>query len=400
MSIKHLHYKYTTTLIFCLLLFMLNSFFSVVVFSVCALRKKDVFSHYYTWGILFALFISVFNASKIPENDLAMYLDYFRLTEYIPLKDYIYILGDWGKDILYLAYTWILHLIIGNSDKLFVFVMSFTSYILFLKALLIACNHLKLNNSSIFLCLVILFFHPYIFATSAHILRQTIAFSITTYVLAKKIFEQKNMWYLGLAAALFHGSVLFFVPFLFLNILYKPITLKKLLIIFAIVETGVSIKSIAAQLRAMGLPISFFNFALQRAADGTTFDASLALKQLVGSLILIVFLFFLMYIKKRSLLENYSYNFFFNLATILFIFIVINKESGELQHRFNMFFWQLHPIFLAFFLAVFNHIRPTIKFIIAFLTFFSWIVYNNLFSPWTYECGNLFWLYPAFMYFL
>lgn len=397
---KHYSYKYSSIVIFCFLLFFINSFLSVVVFSLYAIHRKESFNHYFTWGVFFALFISVFNASKIPENDLSMYIDYFHQAEYLPLKNYIYIIGNWGKDIFYLAYTWFLHLIIGNSDKLFIFVMSLTSYIFFLKALLIACKSLKLNTVSIFLCLAVLFFHPYIFSTSAHILRQTIAFSITTYVLAKKIFEKKNLWYLGIAAALFHGSVLFFIPFLFINILYQPITIKKILVILAFAGSGISIKVLLHQLQSAGLPITFFDFALQRAIDGTTFDTSLDFKQILCSLLLIIMMFCLMYIKQPTLKENHSFNFFFNLTTILLAFILINKNSGEMQLRFNIFFWQLHPFFAAFFLAAINRIKSTTKITIAILLFASWVLYNNLFSLWTYQCGNLFWLYPAFMYFI
>jgi len=250
------------------------------------------------------------------------------------------------------------------------------------------------------LCLVVLFFHPYIFSTSAHILRQTIAFSITTYVLAKKIFEKKNLWYLGIAAALFHGSVLFFIPFLFLNILYKPITIKKILIILFVAGSSISIKALLRQLQSVGLPVSFFDFAIQRAIDGTTFDTSLDFKQILLSLLIISIMFFLMYIKQPTLKENPSFNFFFNLCIALLTFVLISKESGELQLRFNIFLWQLHPFFAAFFLASIKRIKSTTKIAIAFLFFTSWVTYNNLFSPWTYQCGNLFWLYPAFMYFI
>lgn len=400
MRINHMSYKFSSLAIFCFILFFLNSFLSIVVFSICAIQKKDTFSHYFTWGFLFALFVSVVNASKVPTNDLAMYLDYYHQSKYLSFNQYIYILGNWGKDILYLAYTWILHLIIGDSDKIFVFAMSFTSYIFFLEALLIACKSLKLNTTSILLCFAVLFFHPYIFSTSAHILRQTIAFSITTYVLAKKIFEHKNLWYIGIIAALFHGSVLFFIPFLFFNILYQPITIKKVLIISLLAGSSISLKALLHQLQKTGLPVSFFDFALQRAIDGTTFDTTLDFKQILFSLFIILMMFSLMYIKNTSLKNITSFNFFLNLTAILFIFILINKESGELQLRFNIFLWQLHPFFAAFFLAAFNHIKSSTKILFTLLFFASWVIYNRLFSPWKYECGNFFWLYPAFMYFM
>lgn len=392
--------KVPPLIIFFLLLFFINSFYSVVVFSIYAIRKRESFSNYFAWGFLFALFISVFNASKVPTNDLAMYIDYYRLAEYIPLNKYIYILGNWGKDIFYLGYTWIIHAIIGNTDRLFVFLLSLTSYLFFLKTVLIACKSLNLNTTSVFLCFAVLFFHPYIFSTSAHILRQTIAFSIMAYVLAKKIFEQKNYWYLGIAAALFHGSVLFFLPFLFLNILYEPITFKKLLVIGCLAGAGVSINRILFYLQAIGLPISFFNFAIQRAANGTTFNSSLDLKQMILSFTLVSIMFFLVYVKKKSLKKDLSYNYFLNLTMILLFFILINKESGELQHRFNIFFWQLHPIFAAFFLAAYKRLESLTKILISLLFFISWFLYNSMFSPWTYECSDFFWLYPAFMYFI
>jgi hypothetical protein len=221
-----------------------------------------------------------------------------------------------------------------------------------------------------------------------------------SYVLAKKMFENKNFWYLGFVAALFHGSVLFFIPFLFVNVLYKSISWKALPLVLIGGWVVTSVKEIASFLRSAGIPISFFDFALRRASEGTTFDAVLDLKQAILSSIFVILLFILMYVKKTSLKDIPSYNYFLNLTALLFFFILINKDSGELQHRFNIFMWQMSPLFVVFFLGARNKVNSNLKILLSISLFGIWLVYNNFFSPWTYDCGMSFWFYPAFAYFI
>lgn len=379
-------------------LFMINSFAAVVIFSVFVLYKKEQHSYYGLLGIFFALFVSLINATKVPVNDLAMYIDYYRLAERMPLHQYVEIL--WGKDVLYLGYTWFVYQIVGNHDKVFVFLMSLTSYLFFLKALLIGCKSLRLNSSSVYLCLVFLFFYPFIFSTSAHILRQTIAFSIISYVMAKKIFEGKNLWYIGVVASLFHGSVAFFIPFLFLKFLYKPFSFKTAPSYIAAVAVLLSVKIIAALLGTMGLSGSVFDFAVRRASLGTTFEASLSLGQVAISALFCALMFFSIYIFKPFLKAEPSFNFFANMTSLLFLFIIVNSDQGELQVRFNIFFWQLIPLFVCFLSAAYKGVYSVAKILLSVMVFASWMAYNNFSSPWRYECGNMFFLYPAIAFFL
>ena len=384
-------------LLFISLLFAVNSVAGLFIFGVWALSKERKFNTYVLWGVFFALFVSLYNATKIPANDLKMYLNYFHLAGGMPLIKYINILG--GKDSLYLAYGWFWHLIIKNYDPLFTFIMSLTSYLFFLKGLLVACKSLNLDRVSIFACFSVLFFFPFSFSVSAHILRQTIAFSIMSYVVIEKVFNKKNYWYLGLVATLFHSSVFFFMPFLFFNFLYRPLSKKNIVGVAAIIFAIVGVKNLAKIVSSLHLGITAFNFALDRAANGTYFEATLSSFQLAISVILVLMLFVMIYLIKPILRSNASYVFFSNITLLLLLFIVINPDQGELQVRFNIFMWQLTPIFVALYLGASN-VSKIIKLCFSLLIFIAWFIYNAHFSPWEYSCSKLFWFYPAFYYLL
>lgn len=380
---------------FCLL-FLTDSFIAVVCLGIWIALKERLNNDYFHFiAILLSVFASLFNVTKFPENDLAMYLNYYHSIPSFNFFQYLELLG--GKDFLYQAYTWLIYYLSFGNDKAFVFFTTFTAYMFYCEALIIPMKKLKLDNHLVIMGFAFLFFYPFIFFSIPHTIRQCLAFSVMSFVLMKKIFDKKNLWYLGIVAGLVHSSVFFFLPFLFVNILRKRLHLKNIFVYLFFGGIMLFINEIASFFQGMN-KLASLNFLLDRAANGTSFDTSLSTGQMLLSAFLVFFLMLSLYVikprKKTSEIIHFS-----NITLILFIFILMNRSYGEMQLRFNLFFWLLTPFFICFYLFVYNMKRGTVLILCALLLI-GWNVYMNKFCPFRYEASSLYWLYPAFVYLL
>lgn len=380
---------------FCLL-FLVDSFVAVVCLGVwIALKERINNNYFYFIAVLLSVFASLFNVTKYPENDLAMYLNYYHLIPKLSFSQYLELLG--GKDFLYQAYTWLIYYLSSGSDKAFVFFITFTAYMFYCEALIIPMKKLELDNHLVIMCFAFLFFFPFIFFSIPHTIRQCLGFSIMSYVLMKKIFDNKNLWYLGIVAGLVHSAVFFFLPFLFIGFLKKRLRLENVFVYLFLGGIMLFIKEIAFFFQGVNRFTSL-NFLLDRAANGTSFETTLSMGQMLLSAFLVFFLIVSLYVikpwKKIPEIVHFS-----NITLILFIFMLMNWNYGEMLLRFNLFFWFLTPFFICFYLFVYKVKRNTVLILWALLLI-GWNVYMSEFCPFRYEASSLYWLYPAFLYLL
>ena len=214
-----------------LILFCLNPVaITFLVFLYFITSRITHRSFLYLSSFIFAAYISCINATKVPDNDLEMYLDYYKAVNYTDFFTYITFLsqGEAIKEPLFSVLNYILYWIIGSNTKVYIFCISFISYGLLAYSLIKLAFKLELSYKVIIFCICIMMFTPYLFIMSAHLVRQILATSLLFYLLVDTSFYNNKKWWLVIAMVLIHTTTLFFVVFLFLPILKDRLVGKRL----------------------------------------------------------------------------------------------------------------------------------------------------------------------------
>ena len=136
------------------------------------------------WIILTVIFISLYNATKIPENDLEWYCDFYLMAGKTTLSNYLTQLTG-NKEQLYQLLVYGLYQIGGNNKNFFIFSISAMAYGFLAKGIQLVCKELRLPPLKIMLVVFFLCFFPYTYAISVLIIRQFLALSIMLFLLAE-----------------------------------------------------------------------------------------------------------------------------------------------------------------------------------------------------------------------
>lgn len=380
-------------------LFVLNSFifwFSLTLFLL--FNRTDNREKLFTfWCYVSIIFISLYNSTKIPENDLEWYVDYYLMANQYSFNDYLSQLNG-GKEQIYQALVWIIHLLGGNNYHIYSFTISLLSYLFTLKGLFILFKSLNNTFYEKIAVIAILLFFPYLFANSLHIVRQFLATSIIFYVTTVKAAYNKNLWWFALIDIFIHTSVAFFIPFLFVSRFRQPIGKNNIYLYILILSGIISISIIANFILSAtdGLPIEYL---LNKAANGTTFETTLALPKLLFSVIITIIPIICTYLVNKKMKKVPVVNYYISISFFLLFFILANPNQSELQLRYNFFFWQLLP-YLAGICLKGIKIYPKYLLLFMGLLFLFWNIYNLNMSEWTYTCKYLYVFYSAFHYFI
>lgn len=378
--------------------FLLNSFLSLIYLTVLLLGSKTYRQKYIIfWGFLVIFFISLYNATKLPENDLEWYVDFYLMAGRISFVDYIGLLTG-GKEILYQCFVYFIYWVGGDNEKIFIFVISLCSYIFLFKALFLLAKTLRLCETEIIFCCFVLFFFPYIYALSVHLVRQFLATSIMLYVICKRICEWKINWWLIIVAILIHTSTVFFVPFIIWGKFKEKVNFKNGVFYLGGIIFLLFMKYIANFI----LPFftgTFLFYLVNKVALGTTYETTLPMLHLFYSIILVLIDFGIIYIFSIKYGNDPKFVYFFNITFFLLLFIMVNGDQPELQLRYNFNFWLLTPFFFCFFIKAVK-INVLLLRISCIFLFLFWNVYNISMSEWNYTCANEYFLYPFYFYLL
>lgn len=384
-----------------LILFFINPFWGWIVSALVVFTpQKNNVKNLFMWIIFSILFISLYNATKIPENDLEWYVDFYLSAGNTGFSDYLLMLSG-GKEQLYQIIAYAIYLLGGANPHFYIFVISVISYSFLSRALYIYTQSLKISQSATLFCFFMLFFFPYLFALSVHLVRQFLAISIMIYVLVYKGVNGRGtalMWILAFASMFIHTSTALFIPFLFVNQLRYEIGKKNLLLLIFVFVSIVSLKVLALFL----LPFVADNpltYLAEKAAYGTHFETELPSHQLVFSVLLVTTCFYFCYISKFRLKYFPAVSFFFNISLVLLFFIIMNADQSELQLRYNFCYWLFSPFFFAIYLKGIK-CSSSLLGIGCLLLFIFWNIYNIKMSQWTYTCDELYFIYPIFQYFI
>lgn len=159
-----------------------------------------------------------------------------------------------------------------------------------------------------------------------------------------------------------------------------------------------SVSFIGGKLLSVASSDSAAGYIANKMANGTSFETTLSLSQLLPSVAFVIVGYVAIYVHKKSLKNNVACTLFLHISTILLLFILSNSANPELQLRCNFFFWTYASIFIAIYLASYK-IYPFSILLVSVFLFVFWNIYNSSLSQWTYTCSDDYLGYSIFNYF-
>jgi len=320
--------------------------FKIVIFFLCSL-----------FGII--------NSTKLIESDLLLYEYDFNRSEGLNLFEYLILVK---KDFLYYLLNFVFSNHISNSFKLFLFFVTFISYVIYFLTLL----NFSFDSSKVmvekYTLILIGMFMPLLFSLSGHLIRQFLAISIA--LMALSVYEKRNFSSLMLLiiSILIHSScALFILYFVFRikNSIFKWVIFFLGLLFFLLFRdlfdnipgfTRLNSIEIGANLQPLGLNVITF--------------------------VIVNFSFVLILFFRRKVHPSFSPLFkVFSLLCMLVLYFRV-ENNHEVATRLLPFIYFIWPLVLFFFLKQFKEKR-----ILFYLSiFFNICIFSySLFSgTWTY----------------
>lgn len=205
--------QYTTfigLLLFFSLLFFLQPFFTFVLLAVIGLLSGAKSSRFLSLVAFFgACYLGLINATKLPESDYAIYLEWYSNAKELSLPGFLAINA---REPLFYIYLHTIANLSYSSEKLFVFISTVISYLVFTFGVIRASIGIGLQNRVIVAILVALLFFAPLFSLSAHLMRQFIAASLVILFFSEILSSDKKHWWILIAAILMHYSAIIFLP--------------------------------------------------------------------------------------------------------------------------------------------------------------------------------------------
>lgn len=391
-------------------------FFSTILFIINPVLGLLTISNFLfsNWTVnkhklinLFIVFLSLFlgfiNSTKIPENDLNMYLGHFLLVEEYGFYEYLSVIQ---KEPLLYIFNFIFFPLLQGSFSLYIITITFISYLLFFQAIRLFFLKIKAPISLLVFGLFLAAFFPQLFSLSAHLIRQFIASSFFLYFAVNKIFYGKSKWWAAFCGVFTHGSSFL----LFFLVSFTPLKkFKKNIILNILLITALASYQFIAKilLQLFGELNESVNYILKRASSETTFDLGVfpTINYFFITAIVVISFSSIKHIgkkfvkrsaqhtregfeidtnsleKQRLLLENNLF-FFFLVMTIFSFFIIANLNQSELSIRLFFYLFFFSPLVIPVFIYRFRA-----KALLSFLLSVIIIIYfiNRLaFGIWTY----------------
>jgi hypothetical protein len=390
---------FNIVLIFILILFFINPILSILFLGYVIHKLSSFGSLFNSLVILFSIsFLSFINTTKVPETDLAIYIEWHEKAMTMNFMNYVM---SQNKEYIYFIFDYIVSNLTNANEFFYKLFYTILIYFFFLYATLRFGKYIDLQPVAIYSCIVIIAFFPAIFAMSLHLVRQILAIGLSIYIFSKSIDKnQHRLLPLLIIPAFIHSSIFILIFCLILvNLLYKLNNLKRnkftnFLLVILLILSFYFIKLIDE------LP-----YALNRVAEFTDVELNFIEQKISITEIFIglmpVFCLLLLRKKIFSQLNDFIFlNKFCYAGVIVFLIaLIINfrfNNFAQIGTRILLIEYIFMPLFISLFFKLIKNNKFIYKFIILF-TPFCMIIYFFLLlysSPWTYHFDNKILFYP------
>lgn len=212
--------------------------------------------------LLGALYLALINVTKLPESDLAVYLQSFDDAKSLSLGAFLLL---YAREPLYYVSLYGLASVSGLDGRTYVFLSTFIPYLVFGTAVLRMGVAMQINRRALLSLLVFLLFFGQLFSLSGHLLRQFLASSLVMLFLSAYAVAGRRRLGLGLLGMMVHYSSM---PLILLSFLKAPkrysasvTLLLQTLILMALYAIAVYVAPYFTELPVLGM-------VFQRLANG------------------------------------------------------------------------------------------------------------------------------------
>lgn len=291
--------------------------------------------------VALACYMAVINASKFPGGDQA---NYWAVYMKVPQEGLIWAINHIygyrdsteGKEFMNGFYNFFGYYLTAGRYGLYIFINTILVYIPFFYVTKELYQDKKNGKYAILAGIICLCFFTQFFNLTIHLQRQVLAFSIFIFAMYRKAKTGKTNYLLLFVAIFTHSTILFFIPFLYFNLFYERMTIKRaiqvlvlgLAIIFVVSRIMVS-KEIE-QMSDNALSYSLNRIHNGGGTDDVEFHLANFLVFNIPILYVSVKRMFLKGLNRMEYVVNNTY-------LLLFIFVLSFTGNDLVQYRFSFF---------------------------------------------------------------
>lgn len=333
-----LDYKYVLKLL--VVAFFLPPMLSLLyaIYAFWKGRRNDM-KPYLTLFVIFASYMAVMNAGKMPTSDQS---NYWAVYMQIPKEgllwamNHIYGFRDAtnGKEFMNGIYNYVGYYLTGGCYGLYIYINTFLMYMPFYYCIYKMFEGQKNAKAAVLCGVLCLSFFNQFFLLTVHLQRQFIAYSIIIYLMTLKASTGKTNILLILVAFFTHTTTILFVPFLYLDLFYKRMSPQRMLIIGVLVVGALFVLSHSVGSDDLNEETNALNYSLQRIKNAGEDDVKFKpLEFLLFNIPMVFIALTRMFRKKQRPIEYVVYNTY-----ILLFFFVMSMTGNELvQYRYSFF---------------------------------------------------------------
>lgn len=377
------------------LLACLNCFLTFAIFTIVVMATNVSKYTLRLWGWFGIVFISLLCMTKTPVTDLEWIVDQFHMAGQMNYSKFIMLLG---KEPVYQTFSYIMHFILRDNEKLFVFTLSFVTLSLLYIAFFQFAEKIRINQPSYILCVFLILFFPFFFGMPVHLVRQTMSMSLFVFVFVNKICYKRFYWPLAILVPFIHSTSLFCIPFLFFGFMKSPIGKRTFIFYLVIVAVIFSIQQLSSSLLPLFKGNELLSYAFERASQDTTFDSRVVIYQIVITALLGIGLFLITHSKHIEKRSNSEIIYFSNFIIILVLFILAATGQAELQARYNTVIFQYMAFIICLYLKRIK-IMGSLLNVVSIILFFVWWYYDIYITPFEFKGIENFYFYTIFDYY-
>lgn len=182
--------------------------------------------------VALACYMAVINASKFPGGDQA---NYWAVYMKVPQEGLIWAINHIygyrdsteGKEFMNGFYNFFGYYLTAGRYGLYIFINTILVYIPFFYVTKELYQDKKNGKYAILAGIICLCFFTQFFNLTIHLQRQVLAFSIFIFAMYRKAKTGKTNYLLLFVAIFTHSTILFFIPFLYFNLFYERMTIKR-----------------------------------------------------------------------------------------------------------------------------------------------------------------------------
>ena len=182
--------------------------------------------------VALACYMAVINASKFPGGDQA---NYWAVYMKVPQEGLIWAINHIygyrdsteGKEFMNGFYNFFGYYLTAGRYGLYIFINTILVYIPFFYVTKELYQDKKNGKYAILAGIICLCFFTQFFNLTIHLQRQVLVFSIFIFAMYRKAKTGKTNYLLLFVAIFTHSTILFFIPFLYFNLFYERMTIKR-----------------------------------------------------------------------------------------------------------------------------------------------------------------------------